>query len=57
MTGQLVRTLVRGVLTAGPHEVAWDGRDTLGRPVSSGVYLYRLTNRREATVRRMLLVR
>ena len=40
--GRLVRTLVAGRREAGRHEVSWDGTDTAGRPVASGVYYYRL---------------
>jgi len=63
VNGRLVRTLVAGPVEAGAHEVVWDGRDALGREVSSGVYLYRLTytgrtpSEQETTVRRMVLVR
>ena len=42
ITGQKVRTLVAGQMTAGSHSVLWDGRDDSGRAVSSGVYLSRL---------------
>lgn len=41
LLGQPVRTLVHGPLSAGTHTVTWDGRDDLGRSVSSGMYLYR----------------
>jgi len=68
VTGKAVRTLVDRSMNAGGHGVVWDGRDDSGVPVGSGVYLYRLevwgeldsnspTNRREAAVRRMTLVR
>ncbi len=40
--GRLVRELVNGVYPAGDHDITWDGRDSLGRPVPSGVYFYRL---------------
>jgi flagellar hook assembly protein FlgD len=40
--GRLVRTLVRGLLPAGPHEVVWDGRDYLGQAMPSGQYFYEL---------------
>ena len=40
--GHLVRELVNGVYPAGDHDITWDGRDSLGRPVPSGVYFYRL---------------
>ncbi len=40
--GRLVKTLVSGECEAGRHEVRWDGTDTAGHAVASGVYYYRL---------------
>ncbi len=40
--GAKVRTLLRGPLDAGAHEVRWDGRDDRGRRVASGVYVARV---------------
>jgi hypothetical protein len=40
--GALVRTLVDGDLAAGIHERRWNGRDSFGHSVASGVYFYRL---------------
>ncbi len=42
LRGRLVRTLWDGPLAAGAHRLDWDGRNAAGRPVASGVYLYRL---------------
>jgi WD40 repeat protein len=47
VTGQLVRTLVLGRKTAGRYlnrgsAAYWDGRDSAGRSVASGVYYYTL---------------
>ena len=56
-TGQVVRTLVNGALEAGQHNVTWDGMDNFGRPVASGVYIYRLTNGQNTAHKRMVLVR
>lgn len=42
VAGQLVRTLNDGPLTAGAHEMMWDGRTQDGEAVSSGVYFFRL---------------
>jgi hypothetical protein len=56
-TGQVVRTLVNGSLEAGQHNVTWDGMDNFGRPVASGVYIYRLTNGQNTAHKRMVLVR
>ncbi len=55
--GRTVRTLVDGPCVAGMHVVLWDGRDDTGAPVSSGIYLYRLTAGGVADTRRMTLVR
>jgi flagellar hook assembly protein FlgD len=57
VNGQVIRTLVNGPVQSGRHEVVWDGRDTSGREVASGVYLYRLKGEGGALVRKMLLVR
>ena len=59
----LVRTLVDGTVEAGMHEVVWDGRDSAGRNLASGVYVYRLTyagrtpSDQGSVVRKMVLVR
>ena len=42
LNGQLVKTLVSGVVTAGNHQVVWDGTDSSGSQVASGAYLYKL---------------
>ena len=40
--GRVVRVLHTGVLSAGSHRLEWDGRDTFGRDLPAGVYLYRV---------------
>ena len=40
--GRQVRILAARELAAGRHSVSWDGTDDAGRPVPSGIYLYRL---------------
>lgn len=40
IAGRRVRRLVEGNVPSGAREVSWDGRDSEGRPVASGVYLY-----------------
>jgi len=42
LAGRLVRNLDTGRLTAGRHEMTWDGRDDAGRTAASGAYLLRL---------------
>lgn len=55
--GRRVRTLSRGIQTAGEHEVAWDGCDEAGRVVASGLYFYKLSGEGFSLSRRMFLVR
>ncbi|UCE07074.1 MAG: T9SS type A sorting domain-containing protein, partial [bacterium] len=42
VVGKEVIRLVDGNQEMGVHRVVWDGRDAIGRGVSSGVYLFRL---------------
>jgi len=40
--GQKLRTLIDGSRSAGHYQVSWDGKDSNGENVSSGIYLYRI---------------
>jgi hypothetical protein len=40
--GQSVCELINGVLSKGNYGVTWDGRDSAGKEVSTGVYFYKL---------------
>jgi flagellar hook assembly protein FlgD len=40
--GQKVRTLVDKEQTAGRYQVEWDGKNDIGKPVTSGLYVYRI---------------
>ena len=55
--GQDVRTLVNEVRPAGYHVVSWDGRNSNGLPVGSGVYIYRIQAGGFTEVRRMTLLK
>jgi hypothetical protein len=58
VAGQLVRTLVDDVRAPGvPHTVEWDGRNTHGQAVSTGVYFYRVATRGFSSTRKMLLLK
>jgi hypothetical protein len=41
LRGQRVRTLMTGRLAAGTHDATWNGQDSHGRSLPSGVYLVR----------------
>ncbi|MCB5247552.1 MAG: M14 family zinc carboxypeptidase [Candidatus Cloacimonetes bacterium] len=55
--GQLVKTLLNGPAAKGTHQLVWDGRDSQGKPVSSGIYLYKLVSGAQSQTRRMILVK
>ena len=55
--GRLVATLASGEFGAGHHSRYWDGRDSRGREMSSGVYLVRLTTVSGVLSRRAVLLK
>jgi hypothetical protein len=55
--GKLVTTLVDGIREAGRNEVSWNGTDSRGNAVRSGIYLYRLEAGNTAVSRKMLLMK
>ncbi len=55
--GAVIATLVDGMLPEGRHTIAWNGRNSAGRPVSSGTYLYGLVAGKQRLSRKMVLVR
>ena len=40
MVGEIVKTLVNSLQSAGFNSVQWDATNNFGRPVSAGLYLY-----------------
>ncbi|MEW6685368.1 MAG: FG-GAP-like repeat-containing protein [Candidatus Edwardsbacteria bacterium] len=57
IAGQLVKTLVDGNVEAGIHTSAWDGKDSEGKRVASGVYFYRLTTGDFADIKKLILLK
>ncbi len=57
VAGRRVRVLASGFVPTGAHEIAWNGLDDSSRPVSSGVYFYRLRSGDFAETRKMVLLR
>ncbi len=57
VSGRMVRELVNIRLTAGSYKMAWDGRDSEGRGVTSGIYFYRLETELFAVTRKMILLK
>jgi hypothetical protein len=57
LLGQLVRTLVDEPKSSGAYEVIWDGKDSQGEQVSSGVYFYRMTAGNFSESKKMILIK
>lgn len=57
MKGQKVKQLVRGQLSAGQHSVVWNGTDENNKPVSSGVYFYKMQADDFIRTRKMILLK
>ncbi|MCB2229820.1 T9SS type A sorting domain-containing protein [bacterium] len=55
--GRRVRLLVNDRKSAGAYRVTWDGTDQCGKPVSTGVYLYRIQAGDYVKSRKMLLIK
>jgi hypothetical protein len=55
--GRLVRSLVDRIEPVGVREVAWEGMDNDGRPVSSGIYFVRLSGKNQVATRKIVLIR
>jgi hypothetical protein len=55
--GRTVKEVVDEYQDVGPHSVEWNGADSKGETVASGVYFYRLTAANHCSVKRMALVK
>ena len=55
--GALIKTLVDSFISPGAHSVVWDGTDSGGKRVSSGMYMYQLQTGAFTTSNKMILMR
>ncbi len=55
--GQRVKTLVDREISAGDHSVEWNATNSAGKPVASGMYLYRIAADEFVSVKKMMLLR
>jgi hypothetical protein len=55
--GKLVQVLASKTLPAGSNEVIWNGRDSRGNPVSSGMYFCRLETPGTVQTRKLVLLK
>ena len=57
LLGRKVRTLVRGEVVSGTHEVVWDTMDETGSPVPSGIYFVRMATAGRSMIKKAVLLR
>jgi flagellar hook assembly protein FlgD len=57
MLGRQVRTLVNTTQDAGFKSVIWDATNDYGKPVSAGVYLYKIQAGEYLKTRKMVLLK
>ena len=55
--GQKVKLLVSDQLSAGQHSVIWYGKDENNKPVTSGIYFYKLNTDKFEQTRKMILMK
>ena len=57
MKGQKVKILINEKLEAGNHQVVWNGKDENGKPVSSGIYFYKMKAGEYTSMKKMILMK
>jgi hypothetical protein len=57
INGQLIKTLVDENQIGGTHKVMWNGTNSFGKEVASGVYLYRLVSGNYNGIKKMILMK
>jgi hypothetical protein len=57
LEGKIVTTLLNGIVEEGFNNVTWDGTDSKGIPVSSGIYFYRLKAGSKTLTKKMVLLK
>ena len=55
--GQKVKTLTEGRQPAGYHTIIWNGKDDSNKPVSSGMYFYKMKAGKYTTTKKMILMK
>jgi hypothetical protein len=55
--GRIVKTLINEIIRPGHYTATWDGADSNGNPMPSGIYFYRLKTAHTSQARKMLLLK
>jgi hypothetical protein len=57
LKGEVVRTLLNKTQSKGSYQVEFDGLDDNAKPLSSGVYFYKLVSGNQTVIRKMILLK
>jgi hypothetical protein len=57
ITGRLVTTLVNSSRSVGTYSVTWNGKNSNGQAVGSGIYLYRIQSNDFTAVKKMVMLK
>jgi len=57
LLGQEIKDIFDGHKKAGYHVIQWDGTDSFGNPVGSGIYIYRIIAGEFTRAKKMMLIR
>ncbi|MBN2088151.1 S8 family serine peptidase [candidate division KSB1 bacterium] len=57
LLGESVCVLTDQMYKTGRYKIAWDGKDKMGQPVSTGLYFYQMKSEQFTTTRRLLLLK
>lgn len=57
LLGQKIITLADGLFSAGTHSVEWNGKDSDGEKISSGIYLYKISSENFSQTKKMCLIK
>jgi len=57
LKGQRVKSLLNSDVSAGTHQIIWDGKDDRGSSVASGIYFYRMEAKNYQATNKMMLMK
>ncbi len=55
--GRVIKELINSTIASGSHRYIWNGTDTFGENVASGMYLYKLSSDHFTQTRKLLLIK
>jgi len=55
--GQKIVCLFDGILDKGNHKISWNGKDSNGKILGSGIYLYKIVSGKQVIVNKMTLLK